>query len=59
MIIHKSIEDKQPHEGLEYHHKSKEPETFSECNDLWCWECVFDNVLAPINCKKRIGLKGK
>jgi len=42
MIIHKLDNQKLPHEGLEYFHKSREPETYTECLELFCWLCVFD-----------------
>jgi hypothetical protein len=50
MIVHKHAKDMQPHEGLEYFHKSKEPESVHDCVFMWCWECIFNTPNLP--CKK-------
>ncbi len=57
MIIHKPIEKKQPHEGIEYFHKSKEPETIQECSLLHCWHCVHNSFLGIDACKHRQKLR--
>ena len=59
MIIHKKQEDKKPHEGLEYRRKSKEPENYTDCVNLWCWECIFDSFNTPFDCKKKNELKAR
>ena len=60
MIIHKNIDDKKPHEGLEYRCRSKEPENYAECANLWCWECVYyGNITSFLDCKHRDKLKAK
>ncbi len=57
MIIHKPENKRMPHEGLEYQHKSKEPETIQECTALFCWECVHYDDGVGLNCPTRLKLR--
>lgn len=59
MIIHNPDSKRLPHEGLEYYHKSKEPETIQECSDLFCWYCIHYNTLVPTTCRIRQKLREK
>lgn len=54
MIIHKGEDERLPHEGIEYYHKSKEPETIQECAMLFCWMCVHTlPLISPPDCEVR------
>ena len=53
MIVHKKLEDKKCHEGLEYFYRSKEPEHYTDCVNLPCWECIFNRFNVIFYCKKR------
>ncbi len=60
MIIHKPDNLRLPHEGLEYLHKSKEPETLAECLDLFCWYCIHcGNYVFFQNCEHYKKLRAK